>query len=45
MGRDARTASASLRFSLGRSNTESDVEDAVNALEEVVDRNVRVMER
>jgi cysteine desulfurase len=45
MGRDTRTASASLRFSLGRSNTESDVEDAVNALAEVVDRNVRVLAR
>jgi cysteine desulfurase len=45
MGRDARTASATLRFSLGRSNTESDIEDAVNALAEVVERNVRVMAR
>jgi cysteine desulfurase len=45
MGRDARTASATLRFSLGRSNTESDIEDAVNALAEVVERNVRAMSR
>jgi cysteine desulfurase len=43
MGRDERTASASLRFSLGRSNTESDIEAAVNALAEVVGRNVRVL--
>ena len=43
MGRDAGTAGASLRFSLGRGNTESDVDFAVSALAEVVDRNKRVI--
>jgi cysteine desulfurase len=43
MGRDERTASASLRFSLGRGNTEADIEYAVHALAEVVERNRRVI--
>lgn len=43
MGRDERTASASLRFSLGRGNTESDIEYAVHALAEVVERNKRIV--
>jgi cysteine desulfurase len=43
MGRDERTASASLRFSLGRGNTESDIDYAVQALAEVVERNKRVV--
>jgi cysteine desulfurase len=43
MGRDQTTASASLRFSLGRGNTESDVDFAVNALAEVIERNKKVV--
>ena len=45
MGRDERTAGASLRFSLGRGSTESDIEYAVTALGEVVDRHRSVMSR
>jgi cysteine desulfurase len=38
MGRDARTAKATLRFSFGRSNTEDDVGYVVGCLQAVVER-------
>jgi cysteine desulfurase len=37
MGRDERTAKATLRFSFGKSNTESDVEDVLKSLHDVVE--------
>lgn len=43
MGRDHRTALASVRFSFGRGNTESDVDYALDALKEVVERNQKVL--
>ena len=36
MGRDPRTARATLRFSFGRSNTADDVESVVEALSDVI---------
>ena len=38
MGRDDKTAKATIRFSMGRSTTRDDLVDAVAALEKVVDR-------
>ena len=38
MGRDDKTAKATIRFSMGRSTTHDDLVDAVAALEKVVDR-------
>ena len=43
IGHDPRTASASLRFSFGRGNTESDVACAVEVLAEIVERNLKVV--
>ena len=45
MGRDERTAAASIRFSLGRGNSEADIDYALNALGEVLERNQKVLVR
>jgi cysteine desulfurase len=45
MGRDERTAAASLRFSLGRGNTEEDINYALDALTEVVEKNAKISSR
>jgi cysteine desulfurase len=42
MGRDERTAKATIRFSMGRSTTLEDIEYAVDVLEKVVDKIARV---
>ncbi len=36
MGRDEKTAKATIRFSMGKTNTEDDIHYAVDALHEVV---------
>ncbi len=43
MGRDHRTAMASIRFSFGRSNTESDIDYTLEALKEIVERSQKVL--
>jgi cysteine desulfurase len=43
IGHEPRTASASLRFSFGRGNTEADVDYTVEALAEIVERNLKVV--